>query len=109
MFSSVLGLQRDTSPALCSVPNNNTNDNNNQPSTTNSIKDAKGRRPDDAEYDPRTLHVPTQWFRDAKVTEAQQQWWRFKAANFDSVLLFKVGKFYEVRGDLKWSDLIGVI
>jgi DNA mismatch repair protein MSH6 len=31
------------------------------------------------------------------VTEAQQQWWEFKASNFDSVLLFKVGKFYEVR------------
>lgn len=33
-----------------------------------------------------------------QVTEAQQQWWNFKAANFDSVLLFKVGKFYEVGG-----------
>jgi hypothetical protein len=32
-----------------------------------------------------------------QVTEAQQQWWGFKADNFDSVLLFKVGKFYEVR------------
>jgi hypothetical protein len=32
-----------------------------------------------------------------QVTEAQQQWWTFKADNFDSVLLFKVGKFYEVR------------
>jgi hypothetical protein len=31
-----------------------------------------------------------------QVTEAQQQWWGFKADNFDSVLLFKVGKFYEV-------------
>jgi DNA mismatch repair protein MSH6 len=31
-----------------------------------------------------------------QVTEAQQQWWNFKADNFDSVLLFKVGKFYEV-------------
>lgn len=37
-----------------------------------------------------------------KVTEAQQQWWKFKAANFDSVLLFKVGKFYEVRGCLRF-------
>lgn len=32
------------------------------------------------------------------MSEAQQQWWNLKAANFDSVLLFKVGKFYEVRG-----------
>jgi hypothetical protein len=32
-----------------------------------------------------------------QVSEAQQQWWGFKSDNFDSVLLFKVGKFYEVR------------
>lgn len=40
------------------------------------------------------------------MTEAQQQWWEFKASNFDSVLLFKVGKFYEVRrggGDTRGS------
>ncbi len=36
-------------------------------------------------------------FKEAKITEAQQQWWNIKAANFDSVVLFKVGKFYEVR------------
>jgi hypothetical protein len=33
-----------------------------------------------------------------KVSEGQQQWWSFKAAHFDSVLLFKMGKFYEVGG-----------
>jgi len=32
-----------------------------------------------------------------QITEAQQQWWSFKSSNFDSVLLFKVGKFYEVK------------
>jgi DNA mismatch repair protein MSH6 len=31
-----------------------------------------------------------------QVTQAQQQWWGFKADNFDSVIMFKVGKFYEV-------------
>jgi hypothetical protein len=125
------------------------------------IKDKAGCRPDDAEYNPRTLQIPNAatWFKQAKVwwggglcccllpvhkpsqsklpaspglladtrmghimsvvqqalvwccclstaplpvgwlqvTEAQQQWWNFKADNFDSVLLFKVGKFYEVR------------
>lgn len=29
------------------------------------------------------------------MSEGQKQWWDFKAANFDSVLLFKMGKFYE--------------
>eukprot|EP00959_Pyramimonas_sp_CCMP1952_P136859 2863669-Pyramimonas_sp.AAC.1 len=26
----------------------------------------------------------------------QAQWWRLKAANFDSVIFFKMGKFYEL-------------
>ncbi|WIA28905.1 hypothetical protein OEZ86_011429 [Tetradesmus obliquus] len=62
------------------------------------IKDQANRRPDHPEYNPRTLLIPNaaSWFKQAKVTEAQQQWWNFKAANFDSVLLFKVGKFYEM-------------
>eukprot|EP00983_Pelagomonas_calceolata_P114846 1160134-Pelagomonas_calceolata.AAC.7 len=33
-----------------------------------------------------------------KVSPGQQQWWEMKAANFDSVLLFKQGKFYEASG-----------
>ncbi len=34
--------------------------------------------------------------QEMKISEGQQQWWTFKAKNFDSVLLFKMGKFYEV-------------
>ena len=43
------------------------------------------------------------------MSEGQQQWWGFKAQNFDSVLLFKCGKFYEVGrstvGDA-WMQII---
>lgn len=67
------------------------------------IKDAKGRRPDSPDYDPTTLLLPSSFpkVRDANgvvwtVSPGQAQWWRFKAANFDSVLLFKMGKFYEM-------------
>lgn len=67
------------------------------------IRDAKGRRPDDPEYDPSTLQLPSSFpkLRDANgaqwtVSPGQTQWWRFKAQNFDSVLLFKMGKFYEM-------------
>eukprot|EP00879_Flechtneria_rotunda_P010892 GHRR01011382.1.p1 GENE.GHRR01011382.1~~GHRR01011382.1.p1 ORF type:complete len:1038 (+),score=487.25 GHRR01011382.1:2036-5149(+) len=62
------------------------------------IRDKTGKRPSDREYNPRTLLIPdaANWFKAKKVTEAQQQWWKFKADNFDSVLLFKVGKFYEM-------------
>ena len=67
------------------------------------IKDADGRRPDDPDYDPSTLLLPSTFpkMRDASgvqwtVSPGQAQWWKFKAANFDSVLLFKMGKFYEM-------------
>ena len=67
------------------------------------IRDAQGRRPDDADYDPSTLLLPSTFpkLRDANgeqwtVSPGQAQWWKFKAANFDSVLLFKMGKFYEM-------------
>ena len=67
------------------------------------IKDARGRRPSDADYDPSTLLLPSTFpkFKDASgelwlVSPGQQQWWKFKAANFDSVMLFKMGKFYEM-------------
>jgi hypothetical protein len=32
-----------------------------------SIKDASGKRPGDADYNPRTLYVPPGWFKEAKV------------------------------------------
>lgn len=31
------------------------------------IRDAQGRRPDDPEYDPRTLFIPGNWFKQNKV------------------------------------------
>ena len=34
--------------------------------------------------------------RSWTVSPGQAQWWKFKAANFASVLLFKMGKFYEM-------------
>ena len=60
------------------------------------IKDAQMRSPSDPAYDPSTLYIPPQWFKQHKVSEGQKQWWEFKANNFDSVLLFKMGKFYEL-------------
>ncbi|GAX75912.1 hypothetical protein CEUSTIGMA_g3355.t1 [Chlamydomonas eustigma] len=60
------------------------------------IMDAKMRRPGQEDYDPGTLYISPSWFKENKVSEGQQQWWLFKAANFGSVLLFKMGKFYEM-------------
>ena len=57
------------------------------------IKDAAGRRADHPDYDRRTLSVPPDVFKDA--SPAKKQWWTWKAANFDTLLFFRQGKFYE--------------
>jgi len=62
------------------------------------LKDKEGRRPSDPDYDPRTLHVPKEFLN--KQTPGHQQWWKLKMNHFDTVLFFKVGKFYEMyHGD----------
>ena len=63
------------------------------------IKDKNGRfrlvngqlNPD---YDPTTLTVPQSFLEDC--TPALRQWWVFKSNNFDTILFFKMGKFYEL-------------
>jgi hypothetical protein len=69
------------------------------------LRDASGTRYDEEGYDPTTLRVPTQLngvrlekhpkFKPL-FTEGGQQWWGIKKRNFDAVLLFKQGKFYEM-------------
>lgn len=34
--------------------------------------------------------------KNPSLLPGHQQWWAIKAANFDTILLFKVGKFYEL-------------
>ena len=58
------------------------------------IKDKDGRRPDDPDYDCTTLHVPSKFLE--KQTPAHRQWWEMKSENFDTMLFFKMGKFYEL-------------
>ncbi|KAF0691035.1 Aste57867_17647 [Aphanomyces stellatus] len=57
-------------------------------------RDKQGRRPDHPEFDARTLRLPDDFLR--KETPAMQQWWAVKQENMDTVLFFKVGKFYEL-------------
>ncbi|TMW60695.1 hypothetical protein Poli38472_000737 [Pythium oligandrum] len=57
-------------------------------------RDVNGNAPDSPEYDPRTLYVPPDFLK--KETPAMAQWWQVKAQNMDTVLFFKVGKFYEL-------------
>ncbi|KAL7669187.1 hypothetical protein ACOME3_009853 [Neoechinorhynchus agilis] len=57
------------------------------------IKDSKKRLSTHPDYDPSTLYVPSSFL--SQQSPAMQQWWTLKSANFDTLLCFKVGKFYE--------------
>ncbi|XAR53316.1 hypothetical protein NMG60_11021836 [Bertholletia excelsa] len=58
------------------------------------IRDANGRRPDDALYDKSTLYIPPDALK--KMSASQKQYWDVKSRYMDVVLFFKVGKFYEL-------------
>ncbi|XP_063716662.1 DNA mismatch repair protein Msh6-like [Symsagittifera roscoffensis] len=58
------------------------------------VKDKLMRPVDHPDYDPTTLHVPKDFLNDQ--TPGHQQWWMFKSNYFDTILFFKVGKFYEL-------------
>ncbi|XP_064652331.1 DNA mismatch repair protein Msh6-like [Lineus longissimus] len=58
------------------------------------LKDAKGRPKGHEDYDPKTLLVSGDFLRG--LTPAMRQWWELKSQHFDTVLFFKVGKFYEL-------------
>ncbi|KAK7479072.1 hypothetical protein BaRGS_00029664 [Batillaria attramentaria] len=58
------------------------------------LRDANRKSPTDPDYDPRTVYVPDSFL--SKQTPAMRQWWEMKAKHFDTVLFFKMGKFYEL-------------
>jgi len=57
-------------------------------------RDAKGRHSSDPNYDPTTLFVPPEELK--KCTPTMKQYWQIKSQNYDKILLFKLGKFYEL-------------
>ncbi|TTI76911.1 DNA mismatch repair protein Msh6 [Bagarius yarrelli] len=57
-------------------------------------KDARRRRQSDQDYDPTTLYVPEEFIN--KVTPGMRRWWQLKSEMFDTVIFYKVGKFYEL-------------
>ena len=58
------------------------------------IKDINGNKPESPDYDPTTLYVPKEYI--SKCTPGLGNWWKIKAKNFDTVIFYKVGKFYEL-------------
>eukprot|EP00005_Dracoamoeba_jomungandri_P001918 CAMPEP_0174261124 /NCGR_PEP_ID=MMETSP0439-20130205/11245_1 /TAXON_ID=0 /ORGANISM="Stereomyxa ramosa, Strain Chinc5" /LENGTH=1218 /DNA_ID=CAMNT_0015345551 /DNA_START=27 /DNA_END=3684 /DNA_ORIENTATION=- len=58
------------------------------------IRDKQLRTPDDPDYDPSTLHIPsTEFFR---MTQYEKQYWEIKQNHWDKIIFFKKGYFYEL-------------
>ncbi|NXS16761.1 MSH6 protein, partial [Mystacornis crossleyi] len=57
-------------------------------------RDGHRRRQGDPDYDPCTLYVPEDYLN--KCTPGMRRWWQLKSQNFDAVIFYKVGKFYEL-------------
>ncbi|KLT40648.1 putative mismatch repair-related protein [Cutaneotrichosporon oleaginosum] len=60
----------------------------------NDIKDKEGNRPEDPEYDPRTIYIPSRAWNE--FTPFEKQFWEIKQNHYDTVLFFQKGKFYEL-------------
>lgn len=57
-------------------------------------KDSRRRRQTEDHYDPSTLYVPEDFLN--RVTPGMRRWWQLKSQMFDTVIFYKVGKFYEL-------------
>ncbi len=56
--------------------------------------DDKMRRPDDPNYDPKTVFIHQKEYD--RLSAYMQQYWSMKRVNWDKILLFQKGKFYEM-------------
>uniref|UniRef100_A0A2K6F0K6 DNA mismatch repair protein n=1 Tax=Propithecus coquereli TaxID=379532 RepID=A0A2K6F0K6_PROCO len=66
-------------------------------------RDEHRRRPDHPDFDASTLYVPEDFLNSC--TPGMRKWWQIKSQNFDLVIFYKVGKFYELY---HMDALIGV-
>ncbi|KAF8342825.1 uncharacterized protein EI90DRAFT_2902817 [Cantharellus anzutake] len=57
-------------------------------------RDKDGNRPNDPNFDPRTLYIPKDAWKS--FTPFEKQFWTIKQDQFDTVLFFQKGKFYEL-------------
>ncbi|KAI9278907.1 muts domain V-domain-containing protein [Phascolomyces articulosus] len=79
-------------------------------------RDADQNTPDSPEYDPRTLYIPPSAWNT--FTPFERQYWEVKCKQWDTILFFKKGKFYELYEkdadvghkdfDLKMTDRVNM-
>ncbi|CRG97832.1 DNA mismatch repair protein MSH6, putative [Plasmodium gallinaceum] len=66
------------------------------------IRDSNLNNPEDPNYDCTTMWTPSpdhKWaleYKQAHYTPGMQQFWKIKAKNFDKIIFFKMGRFYEI-------------
>lgn len=58
------------------------------------IRDKCQKRPGDKLYDETTLWIPSEVWKT--FTPAMKQYWEIKQDNYEKILFFKLGKFYEI-------------
>lgn len=58
------------------------------------VRDKEKNRPEDPEYDPRTIYIPGSAWKE--FTPFEKQFWEIKQNHYDTVLFFQKGKFYEL-------------
>lgn len=56
--------------------------------------DIQMKRPEDPEYDPKTIFISQKEYD--RLSPFMRQYWSMKMHNWDKVLLFQKGKFYEL-------------
>lgn len=61
------------------------------------VRDANGIKKGEPGYDPSTLYIPESYYK--KFTPFEKQFWDIKKVNFDTVIMFKKGAFYELYED----------
>ncbi|EJD51320.1 DNA mismatch repair protein Msh6 [Auricularia subglabra TFB-10046 SS5] len=58
------------------------------------VRDKDGRAPSDPDYDPRTIYIPKSAWKS--FTPFERQFWEIKQNQYDTVLFFQKGKFFEL-------------
>ena len=61
------------------------------------IRDKNGNKPNSPNYDCNTLYIPTEYLK--QQSDTMLQFWEFKRDNFDKIIFFKRGRFYEMFYD----------
>lgn len=60
-------------------------------------RDSKGRRPDEADYNPCTLQITRDDY--AKLPDGMKRYWDIKSKNMDKIIFWRFGDWYVVYYD----------